>query len=124
MNHSFRWVALIAFVLSGCAALEREQEDYVEFDKPSPVARSEAECAARGGKWGPAGLLVDPICDIRPSDAGKACTDSQQCESKCVTVARVRYGASAPGVCHDSFLPFGCLQRIRAGRAGQALCID
>jgi len=117
-------LAIFSTLLSGCAAIENERLNFVEYDKAGPVAATEALCISAQGSWGPAGLFGEPMCHFAPADAGKACTDSAQCESKCVSATQVRYLARVTGVCHDSFLPFGCLQRIHAGKAGQALCID
>ena len=124
MNFTALVVASFAVFASGCAEFGGERKDYVEFDRSGPTARTEAECVALRGRWGAVGFMLEPTCNVRPTDAGKACTDSLQCRSKCVTEADVRYGARVSGVCDDSFLPHGCMQRIHAGRAGQALCID
>jgi hypothetical protein len=124
MKRYFAGLAFVSALLSGCAAVEHERLDFVEYDNGGPVAATEELCVAAQGSWGPAGILGEPMCHFVPTDAGKACTDSTQCESKCVSATRVRYLARVTGVCHDSFLPFGCLQRVHAGKAGQALCID
>lgn len=46
---------------------------------------SKKNCEALGGHWGTFGLMVHEQCNLPTPDAGKECTDSDQCKSACIT---------------------------------------
>lgn len=123
LERSWVRITFVSVLLSGCAG-ERRHLHFAEYDKAGRLVSNEAQCVAENGAWLPAGMLGTPMCNFVPADAGKPCTDSAQCESKWITATRVPYHARVKGVCDDSFLPFGCMHRVHAGRAGQALCVD
>jgi hypothetical protein len=116
--------ACISLLLAGCASFDEARMDYIELDKPGPTAPTEEACISAGGSWRSAGMLGSMMCHFRPTDAGKACTDSTECESRCVTASLVDYQARTRGICDDSFLPYGCQQRVHNGKAGEAVCSD
>jgi putative hemolysin len=86
-----------------------------------------AACNARGGELRPVGRMQTLQCVIKYSDAGKRCTDGDDCLGDCRladVAARPPEGAAAVGVCQASSDRFGCFTTVENGRAGATLCVD
>ena len=123
-------LALIAAVLLAACQPAPEKGDYGFGNEPAPVAVPEnpaADCSARGGRMQPVGRMQTMQCVIRYADAGKPCTDSDQCAGECRTAdvtARPAEGAATAGVCQADSNRFGCFTRVENGRAEATLCVD
>jgi putative hemolysin len=95
-----------------------------EPDRPTASADAVA-CASRGGAMTQVGRMHSWQCVIRYADAGRRCTDGDQCQGDCrVEEAGVAPGATTAGVCQASSNNFGCNTSVEDGRAGATLCID
>lgn len=100
-------------------------------DVPPPVRVPEsaaaAECQARGGQMQPQGRMQSLQCVVSYADAGKRCTDGDDCLGDCrvedVTSAP-RAGAAAVGQCQPTSSSFGCYTRVEDGKAEAAICVD
>ena len=58
-------------------------------------------------------------------DAGQRCTDSSQCEGRCLLKPLVTGGTSEViGQCQVSKPFFGCFQEMRSGMVMPKLCMD
>ena len=87
--------------------------------------KSETACLEHNGKWQKVGMLQMPTCVLAPKDAGKACSDSSECETRCLAKdPEPKAGEKADGVCADSTNIFGCQTYIKDGRSEGTLCID
>ena len=87
--------------------------------------KTEAACSAKGGKWGKVGMRQQFACELRTNDAGKACTDSSQCQVACIVVdANIAPSSKVTGQCYGSTLLFGCRAYVRDGKAEPTLCAD
>lgn len=42
-----------------------------------------ADCAAKGGRWGPDGILQRVFCNMRTADGGRPCSNRDDCEIAC-----------------------------------------
>lgn len=93
------------------------------------VAGSEdaAACTAAGGKMLPQGRMQSVRCVISYADAGRRCTDGDDCAGDC----RVEDVANAPaagtnavGQCQASSSRFGCYTRVEGGKAEATICVD
>ena len=93
------------------------------------VAGSEdaAACARAGGKMLPQGRMQSVRCVITYADAGRRCTDGDDCSGDC----RVEYVASPPaagapavGQCQVNSSRFGCYTNVEGGKAEATLCVD
>ena len=62
-------------------------------------------------------------CTIPTGDAGKSCTDSSECERRCLTGVG-EPGKQVTGQCQSSNQPFGCWAEVLKGVAQPGLCID
>lgn len=124
-----RWIAgLLSLLAVACAPLTQEapRSGPAMAEKPVPAATEEA-CAAQGGDWAPVCRLQKPQCVLTFSDAGKACTDSAQCQGRCETdfsKGQIPAGEPAAGRCSMNSNPCGCSQRVEGGVATPALCVD
>lgn len=125
-------LAMIAAVLLAAACQPvAEKGDLGYGSEPAPVAVAEspsaADCLRRGGTMQPVGRLQTMQCVVRFTDAGKRCTDSDQCAGECRAAdskARPSEGVSAVGQCQASSNAFGCFTRVEDGKAEATLCID
>ncbi len=87
---------------------------------------AEAACAAQNGTLQRVGRLQTVQCVIAYADAGKRCTDGDQCGGDCLLPegTSVAPGAAAAGVCAPTSNRFGCATRVEDGKAGPTLCVD
>ena len=100
-------------------------------DKPV-LPRSESDCRAGGGRWGPVGLFPTPICVVATRDGGRVCGDVLECEGTCLLDTkgdraaqfRPKHEGPATGVCSRARPVFGCLTEVTRGRIGRRLCLD
>lgn len=86
-----------------------------------------ASCEARGGKLMPVGRLQSTQCVVSYADAGKRCTDGDDCQGACIadeTASPPQAGAAVTGRCQASSNRFGCSTSVESGRAEPTLCID
>ena len=103
MPRLLRPLLFLAAILSGTVALASKPGL-----PPAPTTRE--ACLASGGAWDDlVGRGHVHGCNLPTSDAGKACTDSKECD-----------GACRDGVCSDHRQVRGC--GILVG--GRTLCID
>lgn len=88
---------------------------------------NEAECRARGGKMIPQGRMQSLRCVVSYSDAGRRCTDGDDCEGDCRiedTAAASQAGQAAVGQCQANSSRFGCYTTIEDGKAEATICVD
>ena len=85
------------------------------------------DCAARGGEMRRVGMLGSWQCIVPYADAGRSCTDGDQCAGDC----RLPDGAKVPlegepvtGVCQPNNDRFGCYTTVEDGRADPTICVD
>ena len=93
------------------------------------VAGSEdaAACARAGGKMLPQGRMQSVRCVITYADAGRRCTDGDDCAGDCRVgdVANApAAGTSAVGQCQASSSRFGCYTTVEGGKAEATICVD
>ena len=100
------------------------QAEPVAAQTPSDEASA---CAAKGGKMLPQGRMQSLQCVVSYTDAGKRCTDGDQCEGSCriPDVAEApRAGAAAVGQCQPTSSAFGCYTTVEDGKAEATICVD
>jgi hypothetical protein len=134
-NRSFReFSAFVLPVLLGACATWSYDENvpvFDQYDHPSPTAADSVTCGAMGGRWKGVGFYRTPTCVFSTSDAGKTCTSSSECQSRCVVPdadpanKRIRPYSRVRGVCDDEYETVGrCIQRVHEGIASATLCTD
>jgi hypothetical protein len=93
------------------------------------IAGSEdaAACARAGGKMLPQGRMQSVRCVITYADAGRRCTDGDDCAGDCRVedVANApTAGANAVGQCQANSSRFGCYTTVEGGKAEATICVD
>jgi hypothetical protein len=93
------------------------------------VAGSEdaAACARAGGKMLPQGRMQSVRCVITYADAGRRCTDGDDCAGDCRVedvASPPAAGANAVGQCQVNSSRFGCYTTVEGGKAEATLCVD
>lgn len=126
-----RLAMIAALLLAAACQPVAEKGDLGFGHEPAPVAVPEsaaaADCIARHGTMQRVGRMQTMQCVVRYADAGKRCTDSDQCAGECRTAdvaARPAEGAATTGICQADSNRFGCFTRVENGKAEATLCID
>jgi len=125
-------IAVAAVLMAACQPMPASDAP-TEFAEVTPAAQSAAgsedaaACARAGGKMLPQGRMQSVRCVITYADAGRRCTDGDDCAGDC----RVEDVANAPaagtnavGQCQASSSRFGCYTTIEGGKAEATLCVD
>lgn len=115
--------ALSMALLAACAPVPAEDSAPIG-PNASMTDSAAAECRGAGGVVERRGRLQAELCVKPYADAGKACTDSDQCAGDCVTQEARQDGAQVAGQCQADDRPFGCFATVEDGRATGGICID
>ncbi len=121
---AFLIAALGGLALSGCTPTQAPAPapGGQSFPRELSVA-DQAACTAAGGKVERRGRIGAELC-VKPfADAGKACTDTAQCEGKCVATGNPETPPVA-GRCQADDRLFGCYSEIKGGKAAYTICVD
>ena len=112
-----RIASLVALLLAACAPVAGPAAPSPS-GTPDPVA-----CKAEGGAIRPVCKLQRPTCVIAYKDAGTACSDSSQCDGRCVTDRSTGSPGQVAGVCEADSDPCGCVTEVVGGVA-RTICVD
>jgi putative hemolysin len=125
-------IAAAALLAAACQPMPAN-DGPTDLAEATPAAQSAAgsedaaACAARGGKMLPQGRMQTMLCVISYADAGRRCTDGDDCAGDCrvedVTGAPAA-GTNAVGQCQASSSRFGCHTRVEGGKAEATICVD
>ncbi len=127
-----RLLIMAAVMMAACQPLPAN-DGKTDLAEAAPavqsVAGSEdaAACARVGGKMLPQGRMQSVRCVITYADAGRRCTDGDDCAGDCRVgdVANApAAGTSAVGQCQASSSPFGCYTTVEGGKAEATICVD
>ena len=116
---------IVAGVLAGCRS-QPVSPDQAGIAAGSAALSSQLQCEQLGGRWTAIGRAQNWTCLVDYPDAGKACTDTAQCQGRCLVQGEfLAAGKPAAGVCQrDASQRFGCRQPVENGVAGPVLCVD
>ena len=101
----------LCLAIAGCAHFA------VPVAKPV-IPESEAECIAMGGSWTTLGLPMPDkpkTCDLKATDSGKSCTDSNECQGICIAPESAHAGSRATGQCSVYLSNFGNIRQVTGG---------
>ncbi|QZD89960.1 hypothetical protein K3148_00655 [Qipengyuania aurantiaca] len=133
-------VLVAPLALSGCVVPEPEagaQDETV--NEPTTVSKGmpflpgsalSAEdrrvCEEQGGTVEKRGMAQIEQCVTPYADAGKACTDGDQCEGRCIAEGQVGSPPGEPvtGICQRDDRLFGCFGIVEDGTIEAGLCVD
>jgi hypothetical protein len=93
----------------------------------APPGAEQASCVAKGGEWRPVCRMQQPACVVTFADAGKACSDGDDCAGDCMAKSDAGFaaeGKAVAGFCAVNSDPCGCKQTVEDGKATAAICID
>ena len=131
----------VLILLGACAPRQAEPVGDVAQGPSSeaPSAETRAACEARNGAMQRVGLLGSWQCIVRYADAGKRCTDGDQCQGDCRAEVSLPPPPPGPpvvpektapvppateGVCQADSNSFGCYAVIEDGRSAPMICVD
>ena len=112
--------------LPACTPVPVEQAAMPEPAGPVLASADAAQCRAGGGLIERRGRLRAEACVQPFADAGRVCSDNDQCAGDCITdIAEQENGsANVTGMCQADDRPFGCFAKVVNGRATGGICID
>jgi len=111
-------------------ALSPDGTDHIgrqTFTATNPaLQKAKEDCRACNGYWGPLGLSLETGCLCRTNDAGKRCTDGDQCTGVCLYDKDAKPVADEPpdvlvGRCSEREVVYGCFDYIPKGASKQAV---
>ncbi|HVH44976.1 MAG TPA: hypothetical protein VM925_21635 [Labilithrix sp.] len=85
-----------------------------------------AACTARGGTMRPVCMVQQMTCVVTYADAGKSCSDKENCTGECIYEGDESAPKRGPvaGVCQRTSDPCGCRAVVRAGKVMPTVCTD
>ncbi|EDL48119.1 hypothetical protein [Erythrobacter sp. SD-21] len=131
---------LAPLALSGCVVPEPEAGQQGEpVDETTTVsqgmpalpggamsAEDRRACEGQGGTVERRGMAQTELCVTPYADAGKACTDGDQCDGRCIAEGQVGapHGEPVTGICQRDDRLFGCFGIVEDGAIEAGLCVD
>lgn len=100
--------------------------EYPDWPGKYLTAEEKAVCRAEGGKPATLGPAHAEYCERRYADGGRKCTDSSQCEGKCLS--KTMYGDLSEddppvvGICQRVYPHRGCIIEVVDGRTPNVVC--
>ena len=124
-----RWIAaLVVLAIAACAPMPPAAPAAETPAAPVKLvpASDQAGCLVQKGDWAPICRMQQPACVLNFSDAGKSCTDSDQCQGNCYADLSQGPpdGKPVAGKCAVNSNPCGCNSRVEDGKATPTLCVD
>ena len=116
-------IITLSFFLTACYNTTPETPDAPKNTPKAPIT-SLVDCTTARGEWKKVGLAGGLACVLQTKDAGNSCTDSSQCEERCLAGIDQTDSTKVVGQCQATNQPFGCFAEIKGGVAEPALCID
>ncbi len=114
-------LVLVALVVAVSACSQNAQQTTSTTTKSQFVTPQTVEdCTAMSGTWGKIGTRSYEQCNIHTTDAGKRCSDSDDCQGMCVNNDPL----SVQGKCSDLRIVVGCQSFVENGKTQPQKCID
>lgn len=105
---------------------EMASNDTPVVQTPAPGTDADA-CAARGGKMLPQGRMQSLQCVVSYADAGRRCSDGDDCQGDC-RIEEINgtpsAGAAVVGQCQANSSRFGCYTTVEGGKVEATICVD
>ena len=126
----FLIIAAATLLAAACQPMPAEsgKADFAEAPAAVQSPTDEAAaCEARGGKMLPQGRMGTLSCVIAYADAGRRCTDGDDCAGDCRVEeadGTPHVGTAAVGRCQADSSRFGCYTTIEDGKAEATICVD
>ena len=120
-------IAALAVLMAACQPMPASDGPTDLVDQAVVTTTRIPDCAARGGKMLPQGRMQTMVCVINYADAGRRCTDGDDCAGDCRVgdvASPPAAGANAVGQCQVNSSRFGCYTTVEGGKAEATLCVD
>lgn len=108
--------AFALLVVAACAPVASPSAPTIS---PPEATLDVAACKAEGGAVMPVCRMQRPMCVLPYKDAGKSCTDNDQCDGRCVAEGET----ATAGTCEADNDPCGCVTEMVDGKP-RTICID
>lgn len=118
----------LILIVSGCA-----KTDEIKTPKSHPeLPVDEITCIEKGGEWRKIGIAPVEQCNLKTSDFGRECSDSDECEGSCMVdlqkddLSKVQQGGTVTtkGLCSEWIIIIGCQTFVEDGKVSAVTCID
>ena len=104
----------------------------IKEKKDTIIPKDKESCEAQGGIWGKVGLSSEEVCNLPTSDAGKECSDSDECEGSCIAeLSEEDWDKAEQGIvvytkgkCTAWKITVGCSAFVENGKVEGILCVD
>ena len=120
-------ILLSVLAVAGCSRPQVVDESPAPLPT-APAAARAAKCTGPGQFWARRGLAGETMCVTPYPDAGKACSDKNDCAGRCIAdyddVRGRTSGSAAVGKCQTDNALFGCYAEVVQGRLTQRICVD
>jgi len=131
---------LIAAGYSWCEAkqkcLRAWEEGCGKTNQPASrdnIPQDKEACEAQSGEWGRFGLTIKEQCNLPTSDAGKTCSNQNECEGACIVelseedqdrITKQNEVIETNGKCTTWLLTYGCDAYVKDGKVEEIICAD
>ena len=124
-------LTLICLALIACAAPVAPEAEPGGSSAPAeapsgipPHQMNADQCQAVGGTMRPVCMMGNISCVVRYADAGRVCSDGDDCQGNCRAESLDRTTGPITGRCQETSDPCGCFANVEDGRVDAALCVD
>ncbi len=120
-------IPVLALLAAACTPMQTRDSGVQPAGGDLTETAAQIACEQRGGTLKAVGRLQSMQCIVPYADAGKRCTDGDQCQGDCRVdgnngIAEGR--AVSAGVCQVDSDRFGCFTTVEDGKASATLCVD
>lgn len=120
-----QWIVSLAGLVALAGVVACQPVTPLETTKDPLAVPSIEDCDAAGGSVQRVGMMGLETCVVPTADANKVCTDSSQCQGRCIQwEASDNTSGKQKGVCQPTNVLFGCFSEVNIGKVGVALCVD
>ena len=97
------------------------------------IPQDKETCEARRGEWGRFGLVIKEQCNLPTSDAGKICSNQNECEGACIVelsekeqdrLTKQNEIIETNGRCTSWLLTYDCNAYVKDGKVDSIICAD
>lgn len=125
-------ILFLAILIGSAFYIYTKQNNQSNLKPPTTIAPTNKEsCLATGGRWGRIGLSLNEVCNLPTFDAGKQCSNSNDCEGSCLAeLSKEDWDKAAKGIvytkgkCTAWKITVGCQAFVENGKVEGILCVD
>ncbi len=97
------------------------------------IPQDKETCEVQGGEWGRFGLTIKEQCNLPTSDAGKTCSNQNECEGACIVelseeeqdrVTKQNEVIETNGKCTPWLFTYDCNAYVKDGKVDSIICAD